>query len=266
MSLPPPRATFIQSPSAPPLCPPGDMGRAGTHRAWHCLSSTHPAAGSLPCPSHWLPAASSSGFSSAAPCAPHNPLSQDIPSFPPYPGWGACICPALGRSRQPKAVPPKLFPPFGGSPSAQLDWILWKDMQRSERCGSRGKAEPLTWAGCFGGRLCSVLTPSLFVPQSFPFPDPSSENGPWLRVPHGHEQRQRGQRLRERPSAFPGPAERVSLLLPVPPHPLSPEPHRGLRGLRGRGSSSPCSRQAGGARAQGRFTGPEEAAHPPVRL
>uniref|UniRef100_A0A8B9EID0 C2H2-type domain-containing protein n=1 Tax=Anser cygnoides TaxID=8845 RepID=A0A8B9EID0_ANSCY len=36
------------------------------------------------------------------------------------------------------------------------------------------------------------------------------ENRPGRHVPHGHAERQRGQRLRERPRALPGPAARVS--------------------------------------------------------
>uniref|UniRef100_A0A8C9NTS2 C2H2-type domain-containing protein n=1 Tax=Serinus canaria TaxID=9135 RepID=A0A8C9NTS2_SERCA len=142
------------------------MGRAGTHRARHCLFSTHPAAGSLPCPSHWLPAASSSGFSSAAPCAPHNPLSQDIPSFPPYPRWGTWICPVLGRSRQPKVVRPSCFLPLGAL--CLLTWISFSVGMSCARstAGAGGRLHPdVGWL--FWGCLCSVLTPCLFVPKAF---------------------------------------------------------------------------------------------------
>lgn len=96
-------------------------------------------------------------------CPPQSPFPGH--SQPPtLSRMGGLDLPCSGREQAGKSGAPKLFPPFGGSPCAQLDLILWRDGRCLEHCRSRGQAEPLMWGWCFGGRLCSALTPRLLVP------------------------------------------------------------------------------------------------------
>uniref|UniRef100_A0A8C3P1P9 Uncharacterized protein n=1 Tax=Cyanoderma ruficeps TaxID=181631 RepID=A0A8C3P1P9_9PASS len=52
---------------------------------------------------------------------------------------GGLDLPCSGQEQAAKSGAPKLFPPFGASPCAQLDLILWRD---GSPTNARGKAAP----------------------------------------------------------------------------------------------------------------------------